>query len=167
MFEKFVETLNNTGKAVGEKTKQGSDIVRANLKITSEERALNDIYCEIGKTYYENNSDNPCCDTMKELFEKVAEKTSVIESLRQQVRSIKGVIVCDNCGAEVSLENDFCGKCGHKLIKPEPVIEEEKAVPEEVIDHEDTVQASDENGEPTIHIEVAENSDSSENDSKE
>ena len=37
MFEKIVETLNNTGKVVGEKTKQGSEVVKANIKISSEE----------------------------------------------------------------------------------------------------------------------------------
>lgn len=155
MFEKFVETLNNTGKAVGEKTKQGSDIVKANLKISGEERALNDLFLEIGKTYYENNKDNPCCDTMAELFEKVAEKNESIAALKNQVRIIKGVAICDNCGAEVALENDFCGKCGSKIIKPEPVPE----VTEEVIDHEETIEAADDEGNPSINIEVAENED--------
>ena len=28
MFEKFAETINNAGKAVGEKTKLGTDVVR-------------------------------------------------------------------------------------------------------------------------------------------
>lgn len=159
MFEKIVETLNNTGKVVGEKTKQSSDLVKINFKISSEEKALLELYCEIGKTYYENNSDNPCCDTMKELFDKVAEKASQIEALKNQVRVIKGVAVCTNCGAEVSAENDFCGKCGSKLEKPEPVADEYEFT-EEIIDHEETVEASDENGEPSINIEVAENESS-------
>ena len=51
MFEKFVETLNQTGKVVGEKTKQGTDVVKANIKISSEERAVNELFFEIGKTY--------------------------------------------------------------------------------------------------------------------
>lgn len=147
-FEKLKKTFTDAGKTVSEKTKQGSDIVKANLKISSEERELTDLYCEIGKTYYEKNSENPCCDTMKELCEKVAEKTALIESLKQQVRSIKGVAVCGNCGAEVPLENDFCGKCGTKIEKPEPAVEEE-APAEEIIDHE-----TDEEEEPTINIEV-------------
>ena len=154
MFEKFVETLSNTGKTVGEKTKQGTDIVKANVKISTEERALNELYCEIGKKYYENNSENPCCDAMKELFDKVADKTKEIEALKNQVRQIKGVVMCEKCGAEVGLENDFCGKCGAKLVKPEPVIEEIPA--EEVIDHEDTVEVADDEGKPEINIEVAE-----------
>lgn len=134
MFEKFVETLNNTGKTVSEKTKQGSDIVKANIKISSEERALNDVYLEIGKTYYENNAENPCCDTMKELFDMVVEKKASIAALKQQIRTIKGVSVCDACGAENPVENEFCGKCGAKIEKPAPVEEasEEDAPAEEI-----------------------------------
>ena len=86
MFEKFAETINNAGKAVGEKTKLGTDVVKANFKISSEERAINELYLEIGKTYYDNNLDNPCCETMKELFDKVSEKKASIEALKEHVR---------------------------------------------------------------------------------
>ena len=142
MFEKFAETINNAGKAVGEKTKLGTDVVKANFKISSE-------------TYYDNNLDNPCCDTMKELFDKVSEKKASIEALKEHVRKIKGVLLCQNCGAEVDAENDYCGKCGTKIEKPEPVEEAPAEETEEVIDHEDTVEA-DAAGEeaPEIKVEV-------------
>lgn len=157
MFEKFVETLNHTGKAVSEKTKQGTDIVKANLKITTEERELNDLFLEIGKLYYKNNSENPCCNQMKELFEKVSEKEAVVEDLKSKVRSLKGVTVCQSCGAEVDGENAFCGKCGAKIERPEPVEESDKSteISDSIVDHEDNVEIVDENDEPTIKIELA------------
>ncbi len=167
MFEKIINTINNTGKAVGEKTKQSSDIVKANFKISSEERALIDLYCEIGKTYYDKNSDNPCCEEMKALFDKVAEKASLIEELKQQIRLLKGQVVCDNCGTEVSIENDYCGKCGAKLTKPEPVEEPTAEKAEEVIDHENPVEVTDENGEASINIEVAVNKETETTDTEE
>ena len=157
MFEKFVATLNNTGKAVSEKTKQGTDIVKANLKITTEERELNDLFLEIGKMYYKNNSENPCCDQMKELFDKVSEKEAAVEELKNKVRALKGVVICENCGAEVGDDNAFCGKCGAKIERPEPVEEPEetKEISDTVVDHEDNVEVVDENGEPSIKIELA------------
>ena len=126
MFEKFAETINNAGKAVGEKTKLGTDVVKANFKISSEE-----------------------------LFDKVSEKKASIEALKEHVRKIKGVLLCQNCGAEVDAENDYCGKCGTKIEKPEPVEEAPAEETEEVIDHEDTVEA-DAAGEeaPEIKVEV-------------
>ena len=139
MFEKFVETLNHTGKAVSEKTKQGTDIVKANLKITTEERELNDLFLEIGKLYYKNNSENPCCDQMKELFEKVSEKEAAVEELKSKIRALKGVTVCQNCGAEVDEENAFCGKCGAKIAETKPEDDD--------IDVVDTAEASETAGE--------------------
>lgn len=164
MFEKIVETLNNTGKAVSEKTKQSTDIVKANLKITTAERELNDLFLEIGKMYYKNNSENPCCDHMKELFDKVSEKEAVVEELKNKVRALKGVYICPKCGAEVGEENAFCGKCGTKIEKPEPVeaVEDAKEIAETVVDHEDTVEVVDENGEPSIKIEIAEDENTDE-----
>lgn len=158
MFEKITAAINSTGKAVSEKTKQGTDIVKTNLKITNEERELNDLYLEIGKLYYKNNSDSPCCDKMKELFDKVAEKEAAVEELKNKVRAIKGVVICPTCGAEVADENTFCGKCGTKIERPEPVetVSEAKEIEDTIVDHEDNVEAVDENGEPSINIEVAE-----------
>ncbi|MCM1524869.1 MAG: zinc ribbon domain-containing protein [Ruminococcus sp.] len=157
MFEKLVETINNTGKAVGEKTKQGTDIVKTNLKITTEEKALTELYCEIGRKYYENNRNNPCCDTMRELFEKADEKTELIESLKAQVRALRRVNVCEVCGAEIPDDNAFCGKCGAKINRPDPVTIEENTPSEEVIDHEDTVEVTGEDGGAAINIEVVKN----------
>ena len=92
---------------------------------------------------------------MKELFDKVSEKKASIEALKEHVRKIKGVLLCQNCGAEVDAENDYCGKCGTKIEKPEPVEEAPAEETEEVIDHEDTVEA-DAAGEeaPEIKVEV-------------
>lgn len=136
MFEKIVETISATGKTVSEKTKQGSEYIRLSRKAAAEEKALTDLFLEIGMTYFENNAENPCCDDMKALFDKVIAKKSEIEDLKAQVRAIKGVVVCSDCGAEAPIENDFCGKCGCKLDKP--VVEEPCC--EEEADHEETVE---------------------------
>ncbi len=154
MFEKITQTIKNTGEAVGTKAKQGSELAKSSIRISNEEKNLNDIYAEIGKRYYDNNSENPCCDEMKELCDKAAEKIALITELKRQVRALKGVIICTNCGAEVPDENDFCGKCGTKLEKPAP--QPEAVEEEEVIDHEDNVEAVDEDDVPVINIEVAE-----------
>ena len=138
MFEKIVESISNTGKVVGEKAKLGTDIAKLNIKISTEERALTEIYQTVGETYYKNNKENPCCDEMKKLFESVDEKLASIEALKDQLHQMKGVIVCSNCGAEVDAENDYCGKCGTKLEKPAPVVEEPEVIAEEAAADETT-----------------------------
>ncbi|MCM1577409.1 MAG: zinc-ribbon domain-containing protein [Ruminococcus sp.] len=145
MFEKIAETLSSTGKAVTEKTKQGSDIVKANIKIANEERALTDIYTEMGKLYYDNHKDDPCCEAMSALCSRASEKIASVEALKAQVMALKGVNVCPNCGAEIPQENEFCGKCGAKIERPAP----EKAANEEPVGHEDTVENT-----PDIEIKV-------------
>ncbi|MGN0642297.1 MAG: zinc-ribbon domain-containing protein [Huintestinicola sp.] len=127
MFEKFVETISNTGKAVGEKAKIGTDIAKISIKVSNEERALCDLYRTVGEKYYANNKENPCCDEMKALFDQVTAKLEEIETLKADIRRMKGVSVCQNCGAEVDVDNDFCGKCGAKVEKPVPAVVEEPA----------------------------------------
>lgn len=148
MFEKFVETLNNTSKAVTEKTKQSTEIVKTNLKINTEEKELEALYCEIGKLFYDKSKDDPCCDTMKELFDKVTEKKKALEAYHSQVRILKGINICQSCGVEISADCDFCGKCGAKITKPEPIEENTDEAAEEPIiievDGEDNSDAAEE-----------------------
>ena len=39
-----------------------------------------------------------------------------IEDLKQQIQHIKGVKVCNNCGAEIPENSMFCIGCGAKIV---------------------------------------------------
>ena len=130
MFENFVETLTNTGK-------NGGEFVKLNYKVLSAQKSLDDLYNQIGRLFVEENGATCTEGEIGELTQQAAAKAVEIESLKAQLRMIRGVVVCENCGAEVDAENDFCGKCGTKLVKPEPPVEEPA---EEVTDDEATVE---------------------------
>ncbi len=123
-FDKVSEAITATGKTVGDKTKQGTDIVKLSYKLSTEQKNLTDIFTEIGKAYYEENKDAPQSEALVQLVAEATVKNAEIEGIKEQIRQIKGVTVCPNCGADVPLEYDFCGKCGTKIEKPEPVVEE-------------------------------------------
>ena len=131
MFENFVETLTNTGK-------NGGEFVKLNYKVLSAQKALDDLYNQIGRLFVEENGATCTEGEIGELTQQAAAKAVEIETLKAQLRLIRGVVVCENCGAEVDAENDYCGKCGAKLVKPEPPAEE--PAEEEAVDDEATVE---------------------------
>lgn len=124
IFEKVGRTLSDTGRAVSEKTKQVGDVVRLNAKIISEERSISDNYVKIGKTYYDNFSDNPSPD-FEEAVNAITASIDAIKDMKTQILAIRGMVKCAECGANASSEDSFCGKCGAKLEKPEPKEEDE------------------------------------------
>ncbi|MBP1534700.1 MAG: zinc ribbon domain-containing protein [Ruminococcus sp.] len=141
-FDKVSEAITATGKTVGDKTKMGTDIVKLSYKLSTEQKNLSDIFTEIGKAYYEESKDAPQSDALVQLVSEATVKSAEIEGIKEQIRQIKGVTVCPNCGADVPLEYDFCGKCGTKIERPEPPAEET----------EETVEETDE-----IKVEVDDN----------
>jgi ribosomal protein L40E len=136
ILSKIGKTISDTGKVVGEKTKQMTDLAKLNYKIGTLEQSLINSYIELGKEYYEENNENPSEKTAETVAE-IKSTLSTITEIKAQINAIRGVNICQSCGAEMPLENDFCGKCGAKLVKPvipDPVEEKEEVITEEIDD---------------------------------
>ena len=131
IFKKIGETITETGKTVGEKTKQVGNAAKLNAKIISSEHSISDNYVILGKYYYDTYKNNPDED-VAETVNAITASIDAIEEMKSQLLAIKGLVKCVECGAGCPTDDDFCGKCGAKLVKPEPVVEEDEAVSEEI-----------------------------------
>lgn len=146
IFKKIGDTITETGKTVGEKTKQVSSVAKFNAKIIASEHSVSDNYTILGKYYYDTYKDNPA-DEVAETVNSITASLETIADMKNQILAIKGMVKCQDCGAECPFEDSFCGKCGAKLEKPEPPAEE----PEE-----ETLAADEAGGEIPEDTDVAE-----------
>ncbi len=124
IIKKITDTITETGKNVGEKTKQVGNTAKLNAKIISSERAISENYTLIGKYYYDMYKENPDAE-IADAVNAVTASLETIEEMKDQLLALKGLVKCDKCGANCPIEDAFCGKCGAVLEKPEPVVEEE------------------------------------------
>ena len=144
IFEKIGKTITETGKEVGKKTKQVSDVAKYNAKIISSEHSISNNYAVLGKYYYDNNKDAPALE-VAETVNSITASLDSINEMKSIILSIKGAVKCQGCGYECPIENDYCGKCGVKLERPEPVEEECECCEAVVLDEE--AEATQENAE--------------------
>lgn len=142
ILKKIGDTLTETGKTVSEKTKQVGNVAKLNAKIISSEHSISDNYTILGKYYYDTYKDNPD-ESVAETVNSITASLDAIDEMKNQILAIKGLVKCESCGADCPFEDDFCGKCGAKLEKPEPPAEEEPA--EEVAEIETVEEAPAEN----------------------
>lgn len=133
VFEKISKTITDTGKAVSEKTKQVGEAAKLNAKIVSSEHTVSENYTILGKFYYDNYKNNPD-EGAVEAVNSITAALDAIDEMKAQLLSLKGAVKCTACGAECPIENNFCGKCGAALEKPEAPTEEESAEEAEVIE---------------------------------
>ena len=133
IFKKIGDTITETGKTVGEKTKQVSSVAKFNAKIIASEHSVSDNYTILGKYYYDTYKDNPA-EEVAETVNSITASLETIADMKSQILAIKGMVKCQDCGAECPFEDTFCGKCGAKLEKPEPPVEEEAPAEEEAVE---------------------------------
>ena len=108
------DKLTEMGNEVSQKAKDTANIISLKNKIRAEEEKEKLIYQTIGEKYFEahkNEENDPYAEDIAAVF---AAKAG-IDTLKSQIREIKGLDKCTECGAEIVGDAVFCPKCGKKL----------------------------------------------------
>ena len=111
ILKKISETITETGKSVGEKTKQVGSAAKLNAKIIASEHSISDNYTILGKYYYDTFKDDPA-EEVAEAVNSITASIDAIAEMKAQILAIKGLVKCVACGAECPCDDIFCGKCG-------------------------------------------------------
>ena len=160
--------LDNLGKkasaaydATAEKTGKLAKEAKFRMKINENKSDINNLYKEIGRKVYEKHVREENIDIKTELEEectKIDVLSTEIETCLKSILELKDKKQCENCHAEIDLDNEFCPKCGVKQpgmevlnaevvkqdlenseVKPENEAEK-KIVEEEVLGEEHPVE---------------------------
>jgi len=160
-FDNLSKKASSVYDATAEKTGKIAKEAKLRMKINENKSDINDLYKEIGRKIYEKHVREENIDIKTELEEectKIDVLSAEIETCLKSILELKDKKQCEQCHAEIDVDNDFCPKCGAKQpgaevlnaevvkedlakseIKPENK-EEARIVEEEV--SEDTVENS-------------------------
>lgn len=104
-----------TEKAV-QQARDLSEMAKLQGQILEAEKNANDHYNQLGRLYAATHpEDYEAC--FGDLIAAAAREEERIRSLRKQIRDVKGLTLCQQCGAEVSKDDTFCSTCGAELPK--------------------------------------------------
>lgn len=151
--------------ATAEKTGKIAKEAKLRMKINENKSDINDLYKEIGRKVYEKHVREENIDIKTELEEectKIDVLAAEIETCLNSILELKEKRQCEQCHAEIDLDDSFCPKCGAKQpqeevketevvvenlenadIKPEN--EAEKQIVEEEVSGEKNAEAQSEN----------------------
>lgn len=110
-FDTLGKKITDTTHTVVEKTKSSTDTMRLNGQINDEERTINAAYLNIGKKYLELHKEDAEPE-FSEYLQTIADSEAKIAGYQEQIRKNKHLMLCANCGAEISETVLFCTKCG-------------------------------------------------------
>lgn len=129
-FNELGKKLSDVGSTAMQKTKEFSDITKLNSAVAEEERNQGNLFTQLGKIYFDQHQDAPE-DMYKDTVEALKSSMAKVAELKEQLRTIKKVRTCENCGTEIANDAAFCPKCGAKL----PEIVAPKAEEKEGVSH--------------------------------
>lgn len=112
--------LTQVGQEAAAQTKIFTETAKINGIISDEEKQINNLYLQIGKCYFEANKDNAAAD-YNDLMTGIKDALVRIDKYKEQIRNVKGVRTCSNCGAEVANNAVFCNSCGTQMPAVAPV----------------------------------------------
>lgn len=113
-FDDIGRRISQAGQGALKKTRDVADSVKINADISDQERRINTLFTQIGRTYFYTYESDPD-EKFVELFNSVKEANARIEQLRKQLSAIKDTCRCSNCGAMNPSNSVFCTTCGAKI----------------------------------------------------
>lgn len=155
-FEEISKKVRKFSKDTMTEVQKMNEVRQLNGKVSEEKKYLNKLYLEMGKKLYDKYKD---AETAPEGFEtefrKIRERYSVMDLLQDEIRKVKGVVLCPCCNMEVAATERFCSNCGNRMPEPVKIEGKEEA---EVIDSADdeTKEADAEAAETVVDVEAEE-----------
>ena len=115
-YDQLGKKISKTGQGAIQKTKEFAEITRLNSSITELEKGIVAIYTEIGRSYFQKYAQAFPDEEFAVLFNRIEESMRQIEANKKQIRILKGVVSCPNCGMDIDANAAFCKSCGVRLI---------------------------------------------------
>ena len=123
------EKLQKGYDKVEEAVKNTVDNCKLEVKITEKEREIKTLTKEIGEIVVaEIEGGTVLSAAVMEKYEAIRVAKEEIEALEGEKKTNK--VICPGCGEKVSVEMNFCGKCGAAVKTEEAEIETEEVVDE-------------------------------------
>lgn len=140
-FEKVKQKVKQLSKDTVEEVQKMNEIRQLKGKISSAKKQIESTYTEIGKKFFELNSDS-APEGFETFVQTIRDKQELIGQLKEQIRAVKGMILCPNCGMEVAAGERFCTNCGSRMPE-EPGVEGDDETEDEVVAEVDAEEASE------------------------
>ena len=116
-FDNLGKKASKAYDVTAEKTSKLAKEAKFRMKINENKSDINDIYKEIGRKVYEKHVREENIDIKAELEEectKIDVLSAEIETCLKSILELKEKKQCEQCHAELDLDDQFCSKCGAK-----------------------------------------------------
>lgn len=125
----FLDKLNTLASAAGEKASGAIEVGKLNLRLGAEERKIEAITYQLGACLLLNlEAGQEYDETIMTLFEEVKTSRAMIGSIRGEIATLSGIVLCPTCCSKNTSDSKFCRECGSKMINQEEAVIEAEVI---------------------------------------
>lgn len=121
-FEQLGKKISDAGQGVAQSTKNFTEITRLNGVISDKEKQIAKLISDLGQSYYDRCCQDPSAPNF-EIMSTITNLKAEIAQTQENIKQIKGITKCENCGAEVAITAAFCPSCGAPVKQAAPAAE--------------------------------------------
>lgn len=107
----LLDRLSKGVTDLGQKTKGFTEVSKLTFMISEQEKFISDKQLQIGKLYAIIHKDD-YEEEFSGMMAAIGEAEKRILDWKEQIKTIKGVVCCEKCGAELTAGASFCTSCG-------------------------------------------------------
>lgn len=147
-FEEISKKVKKFSKDTVTEVQKMAEVRQLNMKVSEEKKHLKHLYREMGQKLFDKYKDaEQLPEGFEDNFRKIEECFSAMDLFQDQIRAVKGVVLCPCCNMEVSATERYCTNCGNKMpevVKIEDKIDEDAVVVESEVVEPEQIKAAQE-----------------------
>lgn len=111
-FDRFTQAVNGNGQ----NSFWGmSEDAKVNNRIAETQNALHQCYQGLGECYYATFRQEER-EELRPFVQQITDLLQQMEQLKEEQRSLRGLVACPNCGEDIPKNSVFCPNCGGRAI---------------------------------------------------
>lgn len=111
-FDRFTQAVNGNGQNSFWGMSEGAKV---NNRIAETQNALRQCYQELGECYYATFRQEER-EELRPFVQQITDLLQQMEQLKEEQRSLRGLVACPNCGEDIPKNSVFCPNCGGRAI---------------------------------------------------
>lgn len=140
-IENITKKVKKLGRDTVEEVQKMNEIRQLKGRISAANKQINGKYMEIGRKFFELNSAS-APEGFEEYIQAINDAQELIGQLKEQIRAVKGVVLCPSCNMEVPIGERFCSNCGSRM--PEVARVENGETEEDTVVEADMAEGTEE-----------------------
>lgn len=114
-FDRFAQVINETSHNALQRGREMTESAKMSSQIAAVQNELRRCYQGLGERYYEAFRQEER-EELQPFVQQITSHLQQLEQLKEELRSLRGLVSCPNCGQDIPKNSVFCPNCGNRAI---------------------------------------------------